>query len=1607
MNTNGYFSTGVQLSDPISLRYFKLNSEDRLQNQIDAKIVLEDHIDKLVTLSDNRRFNDYNILDVQESIETPIVLHSDPARISAGGQMQLAGNVVNDKSVLIAGGDIVGQVDSLQNLDATGVMKIIDGPGSTTQWHTTIKKTLSHRDDDYGDKIQFTLTTNKNISLNVVRFEKFQQPDQSDNEAVGAGVVSNDLPQASGFVLDGNLLAPFMHGTGKIVNAAMGATHANLVSGAGAIEAVQTGSGANHSVPLSPQTVATASAAIPDLVIPSSQLFVVHNNPAQTFVIETDPKFTNYQTFISSDYLLSRLTLDPQRAQKRLGDGFYEQKLINDQITQLTGKRFLAQYSSNEEQYLALMDAGVQTAKQFQLTPGIALSASQMAALTTDMVWLVAQDIKLADGTVKRVLVPVVYLAQMNVADMQPTGSIISARNLGVAVQGELRNGGTITATQQNLIQATDIRNAGVIRSTDGATVLIADNDLINQGGRISGHQVGLQAGRDVVMTTTISDNHSDSVGVHRQANIIDQQAGVQADALSIRGGRDVNLSGAQIDSTGQAVLAAGRDLNLAAVNTLEAASVDYGGHNNFSESNSVVHGTQIHTGGDLILSAGQDINATAAYASSEGTLTAVAGRDVNLLAAEQKSSFSSETEKHSGSSLTFSRNDTHTQFERESTQSVGTTLSGNAVQISAGHNVQVVGGNIVSTQDAVISAVNQIDVTASQSSLRHHESREEHTSGIFTGGGIGVTLGSKQQADANQDASIQHQGSMIGSLEGNVILQAGKKVTVAGSDLLAGKDVMVIGPNASIGAVENKLQHGEQHSASQSGLTLSVTSPIVEAATTVIQSAQRAGEVDDPRLKKLYAAKAAATAMSNYDSLANEASQIANGTDASVGIKLSVGSSHQESHSANQLSEMQGSQILAGGELRVISSGDKTNPQEGNISITGSNLKAQHTLLSATHDIVMQGTQNSSSNQQTNNSSGWNAGVGISMGQQTGITFSASGYQAKGKANGDSSIQSNSHLDTNELTIISGHDVNLDGAVVRANHVDGAIAHDLTISSLQDSETFRSQQQSISGGASFTYGTGGGSASFAASRSHTNADLAAVSEQSGIQAGSGGFDIRVGNHTQLNGGAITSTAAAENNHFSTNSLGVADLNNHQSLESQSQSVAAGTGSAMVAAAKAVISGLAGNANANSSASSSTKATISAGKIDIRNGDTSALVSLNRDADSANAILPGNNPQQIANAVQNSSEAGQVIGDISGQFIDRAAAVIQGSNPSKTYRVVCKQEPCTYDPNLKIDPNRKDPQGQPNVVMVEVSQQDIQAMSVEERKGLVVATNGIMNDVQRAGEVALQNADANEQGDIKNFGNSKPEIILVDSPHSGNVVSEVLVAGYEKFLVPVTGYSAPDKLLAETLNSAPEAAALVGHSRGSLVVDNALQTKVEQGEKNDQLKVEVKGPALPKAQITETVDQLRTSDDVRKQNGPEYSSFPNDPVATFIGQSPNGKLIPSVKESASIFTQSTSSHSCYGTGAAGCKQIEKPFSYAGLDLAKMQHDRQEQVDQWLQAGSVYDPHPAGIFVPQLKIHDVQFQKLPLWGRGTILPVDVATADARVQQLREMQQQLGK
>ncbi|MHA6848923.1 hypothetical protein, partial [Ralstonia syzygii] len=192
-------------------------------------------------------------------------------------------------------------------------------------------------------------------------------------------------------------------------SAGKGAAGASALDGTatGAVGAV---SGGTHA----PQTLGTASGGIPNLTLPLNGLFHFQPAPSATYLVATDPRFTQYTKFISSDYLLGALGLNPQQTQKRLGDGFYEEKLVRDQITQLTGRTFLAGYTDQLNEYRALMDAGVTYAKAFNLTPGIGLSDAQMQQLTSNMVWLVSQDVTLPDGTHQSVLVPKLYLAQAN-----------------------------------------------------------------------------------------------------------------------------------------------------------------------------------------------------------------------------------------------------------------------------------------------------------------------------------------------------------------------------------------------------------------------------------------------------------------------------------------------------------------------------------------------------------------------------------------------------------------------------------------------------------------------------------------------------------------------------------------------------------------------------------------------------------------------------------------------------------------------------------------------------------------------------------------------------------------------------------------------------------------------------------------------------------------------------------------------------------------------------------------------------------------------------------------------------------------------------------------
>ncbi len=50
------------------------------------------------------------------------------------------------------------------------------------------------------------------------------------------------------------------------------------------------------------------------------------------------------------------------------------------------------------------------------------------------------------------------------------------------------------------------------------------------------------------------------------------------------------------------------------------------------------------------------------------------------------------------------------------------------------------------------------------------------------------------------------------------------------------------------------------------------------------------------------------------------------------------------------------------------------------------------------------------------------------------------------------------------------------------------------------------------------------------------------VAEQTGIFAGKGGFDVTAGEHTQLNGAVISSTASVDKNRLDTGTLAFSNI---------------------------------------------------------------------------------------------------------------------------------------------------------------------------------------------------------------------------------------------------------------------------------------------------------------------------------------------------------------------------------------------------------------------------------------------------------------------------------
>lgn len=133
---------------------------------------------------------------------------------------------------------------------------------------------------------------------------------------------------------------------------------------------------------------------IESLTLPQTEdLFVINRDADHPYLVETNPEFAQYTHFISSDYFFAKIGLAPELTPRRLGDGFYEMRLIRKAVFETSGRRYLDGQQSDQAQFQYLMDNAIAAREDLELSIGITLNADQVARLTHDIIWVVEQEV--------------------------------------------------------------------------------------------------------------------------------------------------------------------------------------------------------------------------------------------------------------------------------------------------------------------------------------------------------------------------------------------------------------------------------------------------------------------------------------------------------------------------------------------------------------------------------------------------------------------------------------------------------------------------------------------------------------------------------------------------------------------------------------------------------------------------------------------------------------------------------------------------------------------------------------------------------------------------------------------------------------------------------------------------------------------------------------------------------------------------------------------------------------------------------------------------------------------------------------------------------------
>ena len=997
----------------------------------------------------------------------------------------------------------------------------------------------------------------------------------------------------------------------------------------------------------------------------------ISQNPNTSYIMETDSNFTNRRTFLSSDYVLNRLKLDPMNVQKRLGDGYYEQQLVMQEILRQTGKNRLQSGLTAEEQYRKLMDAGINLTKSQSIALGRELTVAEQNNLKEDVVLLVSNSVVLPNGKTETVLVPTLYLApktkradgganvqgesiNLHVDKLNNSGSIIADNNTNIIGNNIHNNGGLISGNNTIIDATTDVINTTGTIVGESNVLIHANQDFINEGGHIKQNsasgQLSISADRDVINNGKkyiSSDNEivwDDRNKRKEVVTTIDQGIIEGQGNINIKSNRDVVMNAGIVQGKENIEVNAGRNVELSTQDASLNIKEDHYHKGKSGGGHSIT--TETHVEGNFTNSVGSSIEGKSVKVNANQDVKAkgsdiLAKDDVNINADNVKFESAKDvaTEQHSlqERKKSIAKRESIDAIDNSHIETVsGSNIGGKTVNIKASNSIEGKSVTILGEDNVELSG-GEVNIGADKHILDSNSSYHHKKSGLLGGAGIGFSIGKERiNSDDSRHEEVTAR-STIASTNGNINIQSNDTLQLTSGNIVSKNGVNLSGSNVILdGNVDNtSASHSESYK--KSGLTVSLGGAAINAVTNGTRTIKQAGSRNDKRLAALelnearkqfqdgyYAVDEALKGEKIRNSETGKVEKVdgkdkrgAKNIDNAVNLSVSIGSTSQHQNQSIDVHEYNGGTIISDGSVNI----EANNATKSGVNLVGLDILAKEVNINSASDINLSAGKNTLQAKDNYKHSGWSVGASLSLTSGGLLGFDASGSLAKQNGVTDQITYKPTSIRAVELAQLKAkRDTEIIGSKVSGKGVVVNTGNNLKIESLQSIDNFKEHSKSAGFSVSTSPKFKGTIGSIGGSVGRMDSKLKSVTDQAGIFAGDKGYNISTGNTTSLKGSIISSKADKDKNSLTTRHLDIKNIQNEAEYTVRDNGLQYNNfGSSKTKSKKEFDKiykhiGLTptGGVGAHGKSSSITKSAISDGKI-IENGQMVDIKTINTD----------------------------------------------------------------------------------------------------------------------------------------------------------------------------------------------------------------------------------------------------------------------------------------------------------------------------------------------------------------------------------------------------------